>query len=90
MIRTLKTIFGYESSYHLAFYSFIYLTNIKYTSNYSTIFNINISYQFKRFCILLRLISNVDVLWNRADVVGCIIPLTPNNISPVLKPTIFL
>ena len=42
----------------------------------------------KRFFMLLVLIHRVDVLCRRADVVGGMIPATPNTISPVLMPTI--
>lgn len=42
----------------------------------------------KRFFMLLVLIHRVDVLCNRADVVGGMIPATPKMISPVLIPTI--
>ena len=38
--------------------------------------------------MLLADISMVDVLCKRADVVGEIIPATPETISPALNPTI--
>ena len=42
----------------------------------------------RRFFMLLVLIHRVDVLCNRAEVVGGIMPATPKMISPVLIPTI--
>ena len=41
-----------------------------------------------RFFMLLVLIHRVDVLCNRAEVVGGIMPATPRTINPVLMPTI--